>query len=197
MVSLNVAWAERAIVAIPQNDPEAKELEAQYPGIHAAMWSASKTELTRQMEADLPNLWSRLENVYMAELTESEIGALTHFYRTPTGQRMIKGLYENVDLTDAVATMAGTADDAKVERAVDEASEAARRKTVAQLQANPADLQALVAVVSVDRMKSVGAKVQQAMSDWFNADDSEGQKKIEAIMTAAAERYIKDREARE
>jgi len=35
------------------------------------------------------------------------------------------------------------------------------------------------------------------MSDWFNADDSEGQKKIEAIMTAAAERYIKDREARE
>ena len=188
MVPLNMTWGERAVVAVPLQNEDAKALEAAYPGIHAAMWLAAKAEMQRQIEADLPRLWARMERVYLAELTPNQIDGVLRFFQTPTGQRMIAGMYSNIDLNGAIETM--TPDGGISESALDKASEQARRKAVAGLYPDPEDLAILSTAVSIDRMRQVGARIQQTTSEWFNEENAEDEKKIEDLMTNAAEKFV-------
>jgi len=196
MVPLNMTWGERAVIALPEQDGDSKTLETAYPGIHRAIWTAAAPELKRQLEADLPQLWARLETLFVAELSEKEINGLLRFYRTPTGQRMIEGIYGNVDLTGAIASMSKSADGEMSEESISLASELAKRKTISGLDLDAADMRLLLATMPLDRLRATGAKVQKATSEWVNTEDPKDQEKINALMADAAERFVQEHESR-
>ena len=177
------------MLALPQNNPKSKSLEEDYPGIHQAMWNAAEPELRRQMEVNLPKLWASLEDMYVQQLTNSQLVGLLKFYRTPTGQRLIRGLYGNLALSGAVDSIGRAPKEAIDPAILDKASAAARKKTVSQINPDPADIRILQSAISVDKMRAVGAKVQQLTFEWSTAIDADDDKRTKDLMQKAALEY--------
>ena len=193
MIPLNMKWAEKSIEDLPKLDAEAGEFEREYPGVHQAMWLAAKDELRAQLESGLPDLWTRLEQLYLAEMTEPEIRALIAFYKTPTGKRLIEGMYGNSDLQPVIESMATSEDGSISEQSVRAATEEAKRKTVTAANIDPKDIMPLVGAMPLAKMRAVGEKVQQVTLEWVNKEDPEQQERINKLMLEAAERFTESK----
>lgn len=190
LLQLNLHWAERAILDMPTHSEDSSVLESEFPGIHRAMWSAAEPELRRQVEADIPNLWGRLAEVY-GNLTHTELQGLVRFFRTPTGQRVITGLYGNLDLAPAIPAIVSD-DEGRVDEALDAAEQAATRKTVEQLKPDESDIQILMTAITVEKLQALGVQAKAATDAWFKDEDPDQQAKIDALVAGAAERYMED-----
>jgi len=193
MIPLNMKWAEKSIEDLPKLDAEAGEFEREFPGVHQAMWLAAKNELRAQLDSGLPDLWARLEQLYLAEMTETEIRALIAFYKTPTGKRLIEGMYGNSDLQPVIESMAASEDGSISEQSVRAATEEAKRKTVTAANIDPKDIMPLVGAMPLAKMRAVGEKVQQVTLEWVNKEDPEQQERINKLMLEAAERFTESK----
>lgn len=191
MIPLNMKWAEKSIEELPKLNEDSGALEAEFPGIHNAMWMAAKDEMRSQLEVDLPRLWSRLEQLYLTEMTEQEIRGLISFYATPTGQRLIAAMYGDSDLQPMIKSVATSEDGSVSEQAFQAVTEDAKQKALANADIDPQDLVPLMSAMPLAKMRAVGEKVQQTTREWVNEDNPEQQERINKLMVDAAERFVK------
>ena len=194
MVSLNMKWAEKGIEELPKLNAEAGEFEREFPGVHGAMWHAVKDELRAQLEADLPDLWNRLQQLYLANMSEPEIRALIGFYATPTGKRLIQGMYGNSDLQPMIQSMASSEDGSISEQSFRTVNDEAKRKTIADANIDPKDILPLMTAMPLPKLRAVGEKVQRVTMEWVNETDPEQQERINKLMADAAESFVESRE---
>jgi hypothetical protein len=190
-IALEIDQARKAILALPTIDEDAKQLEGQYPGIYAAMWVAVEPEMRRSTEADYPSYWAALERMYVARLSEQEAQAVLAFFRSPTGQKLLRGMYAAMDsgpmLEDMIKSDSATIDAKQMQTAV----EAAKAKAVGQL--GPEDetsLMALVGSIDLEKFRALGAETQKITLEWVNKADPEGEEKLSRIMQDAMEKYM-------
>lgn len=191
MLPLEIEQARKMILALPTLDEDAKQLEEEYPGLYAAVWTAVEPEMRRQTEADYPSFWTMLEDLYIRRLTEQEAQAVLAFFKSPTGQKLTRSMYGSVDATPWLAEMvksdSSTVSEAQMQKVID----AAKAKAVQQIgPEDEANLTALAAKISLEDFRSLGAETQKLTLDWVNREDPEGEEKIAKIMEAAMERYM-------
>lgn len=190
-IALEVDHARKAILALPTIDEDARELEAEFPGIYAAMWAAIEPEVRRSTEAEYPSYWAALENMYLARLSEQEAQAVLTFFRSATGQKLLRGMYGAMDtgpmLAEMVKTDSATIDAKQMQSAVD----AAKAKAVGQLgPEDEASLLTLVASMDLGKFRALGSETQRITLDWVNKEDPEGEEKLGKLMQDAMAKYM-------
>ena len=190
-IALEIDHARKAILALPTIDEDAKQLEGEFPGIYAAMWAAIEPEVRRSTEADYPSYWAALENMYLARLSEQEAQAVLTFFRSATGQKLLRGMYGAMDtgpmLAEMVKTDSATIDAKQMLSAVD----AAKAKAVGQLgPEDEASLLELVGTMDLGKFRALGAETQKITLDWVNKEDLEGEEKLGEMMREAMEKYM-------
>jgi hypothetical protein len=191
MLPLEIEQARKMILALPTMDEDAKQLEQEYPGLYAAVWTAVEPEMRRQTEADYPSFWTMLEDLYIRRLTEQEAQAVLAFFKSPTGQKLMRSMYGSLDATPWLAEMVKSESSTVSAEQMQGAINAAKAKAVQQI--GPEDepnLSALAAKISLEEFRSLGAETQKLTLDWVNKEDPEGEEKIAKIMEAAMERYM-------
>jgi hypothetical protein len=190
-IALEVDHARKAILALPTIDEDARQLEAEFPGIYAAMWAAIEPEVRRSTEVDYPSYWAALENMYLARLSEQEAQAVLAFFRSATGQKLLRGMYGAMDtgpmLAEMVKSDSATIDAKQMQSAVD----AAKAKAVGQLgPEDEASLLTLVASMDLGKFRALGAETQKITLDWVNKEDPEGEEKLGKLMQDAMAKYM-------
>ena len=190
MIPYELEQAHRAIVGLPQIDEDAKALESEYPGIWAAVWTAIEPEMHQWVEADYPGFWAALEQMYMARLTEPEAQALLTFYRSPTGQKLIRGMIENFDAMPMVKDVVASPSEAVTAESMNRATDAARSKAVATIgREDTGELLILMGHIDMAKFRAIGAETQQITLDWVNKPNPEGDKRLQRLMEDAIQRY--------
>jgi hypothetical protein len=190
-IAAEIDQARKAILSLPTLDDDARQLEGQYPGIYAAMWAAIEPEIRRSTEADYPAYWAALEQMYLARLTEQEAQAVLTFFRSATGQKLLRGMYAAMDAGPMVGEMiksdSATVDARQMQAAVD----AAKAKAVGQLgPEDEASLKTLVASIDLAKFRALGVETQKITLDWVNKPDPGGEEKLGKMMQDAMEDYM-------
>lgn len=189
---LQVAVARQGIVAAFAQEIGA-DWQARYPGLLEAIWKDVEPELRRQSAKSRPVLMQRLAALYSARLTESEIRVLDRFYRSPTGQKMIRVMYEEADYTPILDDMLADENARVSTQALRRTHESGKARMLAQLTAeDEAALVRLGRSLPLAKMTSVGAEVQRTTASWINEPDPEGEERIAKVMEAAAARYMEE-----
>jgi hypothetical protein len=183
--------ARKAIIALPTMDEDAKALEQEYPGLYAALWAAVEPEMRRSTEADYPSFWAALEQLYLARLTEAEAQAVMTFFKSPTGQKLLRATYGSIDATPVVAEMVKTENYALDEKQMKSVMDAAKAAAVKQIGAeDQADLWILMASIDLKKFQALGAETQKVTLEWVNKQDPEGDARIGTIMEEAMKQYM-------
>jgi hypothetical protein len=191
LLPVEIEQARKALLSLPTLDPDAKELESEYPGIWAAVWTASEPELRRSVEAGYPKLWSSLEQLYRARLTEDEADAILTFYRSDTGQRMLQGMVESLDGASVFAEVVKSPDSPMTPEQMRTMTEAAGAGAAKRLKSGDSvQFLQLMHYVDLDKFKLLGAETQKVTLDWVNAEDPEGDARLQAIMEEAMQDYM-------
>lgn len=191
MIPREMDVARKAILTLPTLDSDAKQLEQDYPGIWAAVWTASEPEMLRSVTADFPKFWGSLEQLYRSRLAESEAQAILTFYRSDTGQRLLRGMVDNFDATPLIADAAKSPTSTVSAEQMKVASEAAKAAALKRLQpGDTLEFLALMHFVELDKFKAIGAETQKLTLEWVNREDPEGDEKLQKIMQAAMKDYI-------
>ena len=194
MVPVELEQARKAILLLPQLDTGAKDLETEYPGIWAAIWTAVEPEMRRSVQADYPKFWASLERLYTSRLTEEEGEAILAFYRSPTGQKLIHGLVQgvqNIDTTpilkDVVESPSGTV---SAEHFGDwgNAARAAAIKDIGP--ESLGDLLILMHSINLEKFKALGMETRKLTLSWVNDRDPEAEQRLKKLMQNAMEDYM-------
>lgn len=190
-VATEIEQARKAILALPTVDEDAKQLEQEYPGLYAALWAAVEPEVRQSSAAGYPGYWAELEKMYIARLTESEAQAVLTFFKSPTGQKLVRNMYGNVDAAPLMAEMAKSDDYAVNEKRMKALVDSAKAKTVKEIGAeDQADLWILMTSIDLKKFQALGAETQKVTLEWVNRPDPEGEERIGKIMEEAMQRYM-------
>ena len=197
MIPLEIDVGRKALLALPSMNEDAKTLETEYPGIWEAVWKAIEPQIRQYVEEDFPRFWSKLENLYSSRLTEREAQAILFFYRSPTGQKMLRTMLTGVDPAPLIAGIANSEDSTISAEQMRSATDTARLRVLQSL--GPADqeqLKALMGSISLDKFRSIGAETQRLTLEWVNEDDPAFDAKVDPLVEAAMEKYIAERSRR-
>ena len=167
--------------------------QTQYPGLLEAIWKDTEPEVRRLSARSRPMLMQRLAALYTARLTESEMNILAAFYRSPTGQKMIRVMDEQADYSPMLNDMLAHDKGEVSAQALRSTHESGKARLIEQL--SEADKTALVELarrLPIAKMRAVGAEVQRLTVEWINEPDPETEARLERVMAAAAERYYEE-----
>lgn len=197
-VAAELEQARKAILVLPTVDEDAKQLEQEFPGIYAAMWTAVEPEMRRSIEADYPAFWAALEEMYLGRLTENEAHAVMIFFNSPTGQKLLRNSYSSFDAAPIVAEMAKSDNYTMTEKQMQSATDAAKKKAVADIgPEDQADLWILMKSIDLKKFQSLGAETQKVTLAWVNKEDPEADARLGKVMEEAMEQYIADHPSKE
>lgn len=93
-----------------QNNPEDAAIYDRNPGLLDAIVAAGKPIVRRHVEAAVPVHQRKFAEFYARKFSPAEIEQLLAFYSTPTGKKVIEGMYAGADL-GKIAEAVGTKDD--------------------------------------------------------------------------------------
>jgi hypothetical protein len=190
-IALEIDQARKAILSLPAIDEDAKQLESEFPGLYAAMWAAVEPEMRRSSEADFPSYWSALEKMYGARLTEQEAQAVLTFFRSPTGQKLLRGMYAAMDTGPMFEQMIKSDSSTVGAKQMQTAVDAAKAKAVQQMgPEDEATLMALVASIDLEKFRALGAETQKITLEWVNKEDPEGEERLSKMMREAMGNYM-------
>lgn len=191
MVPAEVGQSRKVILALPTLDETARELEAEFPGIYAALWAEIEPAMRRHLEAGLPSYWTALEQLYVSRLTENEAQAVMRFFQSPTGQKLIRTMYVNVDATPMFADMTKNDNYSVDEKQMKAMTDAAKAKAVKEVgPEDEGDLWILMASIKLDKFQALGAETQKLTLDWVNNEDAEGDAELGKLMEETMKRYM-------
>lgn len=83
-------------------NPDIAAMEKQYPGIIAAMLDAMRPLFAAHMAREMPRQWPVIGRIYAERMSVAELQATLAFYRSATGQRVIRLMSEESDFSVAI-----------------------------------------------------------------------------------------------
>jgi hypothetical protein len=191
LLPLELEQARKAILALPTLDEDAKQLEQEYPGLYAALWTAVEPQMKHSTEAAYPSYWAALERLYAGSLTETEAHAVLTFFQSATGQKLIRNMYGSFDGGPMFADMAKSGDYTIGEKQMKTVIDAAKSKAVQQIgPEDEADLWILMASIDLKKFQTLGAETQKVTLAWLNEEEPEDEAKIGKIMEEAMQQYM-------
>lgn len=137
LLQANIAGWEAAIKQSMSLDPSFKELEEEYPGIGNAGVDAARPMARDYCAQFVKRAMERKAQIFAARLSPSEVTEATRFFETPTGRKLVRQMFANIDVTDMAQDLATqavrTGNTALSAEAVTAAERTAAEKTVGQI----------------------------------------------------------------
>lgn len=171
--------------------PDFVELEAAYPGISAALVEGMAPLMLKDTLARMPDLWKRIGSIYAAAFSEAELHALTDFYRSPAGVRLLDAMRRNSDVSKAVANALNNPDSPIRAEDLQASQDAALSATQAEL--TPAELEDIGKFEASPlgaKLLEVAPRAQQAATAWSNESTPELDAKLDKAMQRILSSYI-------
>lgn len=81
-----------------KQDTMIAEYERRYPGFAEELNRRVAPMLAKVIEQSAPSLWARMSDVYVAEMTDDELVRVGAFFASPTGRKLMRTTYENLDV---------------------------------------------------------------------------------------------------
>jgi hypothetical protein len=97
VVEMTVNALEFGFNAELERDQETAELFAEYPGLDRAILDAIRPVILKHVLADLPMLVRSTAQFYAERFSSAEIDGLVEFYGSPTGSKLIAGMFLGAD----------------------------------------------------------------------------------------------------
>jgi hypothetical protein len=157
------------------------EIEKKYPGFTEEMIKRGSPAMAREIERVGPDLWRRMADIYVVELTDDELARYIAFYSSPTGGKLMRLINENADIDPLLKDLKQTG-----EMLVNAHEQAVDKAAAASIGAMSAD--ELIAVLRFNAENKatnerVAPKVMLAVSEWQKQlDDGPISKEMGEIM---------------
>lgn len=84
------------------NDPDAAAMFEEHPALLEAIFDGASPLVRRHIVASVPDLQQRAAKFYAERFTPSEIEQLIGFYESPTGAKLVAGMYAGIDMSRVV-----------------------------------------------------------------------------------------------
>ncbi|HKX92685.1 MAG TPA: DUF2059 domain-containing protein [Sphingomicrobium sp.] len=189
-----VAIAERMVdtdmAAAFRANPDFQALEIDYPGVTDAVLKEMKPVLIRYTRAELPTYYDRVATLIASRLDAAEIADLTQFYQTPLGQKLRRGMQDNVTVKAMLTEVTTEPDKPTSYSAVDADHRAAT--DAAKKLIDKGDEPALIAFAKKPyfaRLAAMGPAMRKLEQDFMNEPAPEFEAEIEAIVKATFARF--------
>lgn len=173
-----------------RNNEDFQVLETKHPGFTDAVLEQFKVALARYTKESLPGYYDRIATLLASHLRADEIDDLAAFYRTPTGQKLLRGVAENVTVDAVLAEVAADPDKPTSLSAV-----AADHKAMAEAAkklVDKSDEPALIALAKkpyFGRVQAIIPEMRKLERDFMNEPAPEFEKDIERIVTDTLARF--------
>jgi hypothetical protein len=157
------------------------EIEKKYPGFTEELIKRGSPAMAREIGRVGPDLWRRMADIYVAELTDDELARYIAFYSSPTGGKLMRLINENADVDPLIKDLEQTG-----EMSVNEHEHVVDKAAAASIGALSAD--ELIAVLRFNAENKatnerVAPKVMLAVSEWQKqVDDGPISKEIGEMM---------------
>ena len=172
-------------------EPSLKQMEAEHPGLVAAMWAAARPILAETVIRSIPELWSGLAGVYVRHFTPDQLDNTTAFFRSPTGRKFVVEMNRNADIRpmirDAARPGDGRIGKGSYMQTVNSAAEAA---AAAMSPAEAREFERFMVTPAGKALAGAGSDVTRVILAWTNRSDPDTEARVQAAMTGAAETFI-------
>jgi hypothetical protein len=166
-------------------------MERESPGLIKAVVDATAPLITESTVRQLPLLWSRLVPIFMRTFTAEELRALTDFYTSSSGARLLKTMAESADFSQALVKTIASGGSTITAQDVQAAAQAGGVGMARS--ASPEDLAVLQAFATSTagmKMRAIAEEVRATSVAWGNepdpALDAQIEKTVEAVVTKFA-----------
>ena len=102
MLDLSMRAFDAGFANGAKNDATAAALFAENPGLMDVMLAAAHPVVRKHMLLGIPAMQKRFAEFYGKSFSDVEMDALLGFYRSPTGKKLIAGMYAGADLASLV-----------------------------------------------------------------------------------------------
>ena len=178
-----LAAVKASFLQMLTSDPDAAALEADYPGIYAAVWDAMEPLMRESIDADTPKLWDKLARLYSERLSPTEIAALHRFYSSPTGRKMVQTVNEKANIAPLIEAMANSPDAEISAEVFRKAQAPGRAAAAADVTAEGEEaLKELARSVPLPKLYRVGLEVQRITLAWMNEPDPELDARVDKVI---------------
>ena len=197
LLRANLSGWETAIRQTMALDPSFRKLEAEYPGIGDAGVDAARPLARDYCAQFVRRAMEKKAEMFAAGLSPAELAEVIRFYQTPLGRKVVRQMFENVNVTamaeDLARQAARTGDDTLSAAAVTQAERAAAQKTVGQISADEQlALMRFGQTPVAKKFAAVRAQSEQAILAMVNDPDpswiAQQQQAVVSAMTAFANR---------
>lgn len=183
--------ADRYFVASMVKNPDIAPMEKDYPGIMEVMYRAARPFLVEAERRNAKLAQDKLTALYLKELSVEDMGTLHRFFSSPTGQKIVRGMFDPAGIqhtTEAVA--ANPEADIKAETLIEGQAQAVGRMVAGMTPEDEKVAAALLRTPAGRNWHAMTPKVQAMMVELVNTDYPDIQAQVNAAMEAAANRVM-------
>lgn len=189
-VDMAVRLVDTQLGPMFRNNDDFKALEGKHPGYTDAVLAEFKVALARYTRESLPGYYDRVASLIASHLDAAEIDDLAAFYRTPTGQKLLRGVSENMTAESVLAEVEADPDRPTSLSAVTKDHKAAA-EAAAKL-VDKTDEAALIALAQKPyfaRAQAIIPKMRKLEQDFMNEPAPEFENDIERIVKDTIARF--------
>ncbi|HET9336423.1 MAG TPA: DUF2059 domain-containing protein [Sphingomicrobium sp.] len=150
---------------------ELASYEKRFPGFIDTLIERSTPIINKEIERSAPDLWQRMSDIYVADLTDAELQRMIAFFSSLTGKKLMKLTYENMNVEPLVNDMK-KGDEVTVQANID-ATLAAGASTVAALSSSELAEVARFNLENASVIQKTGPRIMAAVTEWQNGLNSE------------------------
>ena len=167
-------------------------MEAETPGLLAAILDAMIPVLHRSIEHQLPGYHRGIAAIYARHMTIAELGDAHRFFSSPSGQSLVTKVNDNTSFS-TIIDRALVDPDAPVRRAdIDKTKNDAAQRTVDSLTGAElaATAQGLIGKSWVTRLPAVRSDVSAFDEKFYNASDPALDKELDGVLERAMTAFL-------
>ena len=194
-VELAVATAtegsDRYFVQAMLKNADIAALEKQHPGILEIMYKAARPFMIEAERRNAVKAQEMLTALYLKELAAEDLPTLHRFFASPTGQKVIRGMFNPKSIQHtAEAIAADPTGDVKAETLLVGQAQAVGRMAAGLTAEDEKVAAELLKTPTGARWHTLTPKVHAMMLDIVNADHPDLQVQVDAAMEAAATAFM-------
>ena len=173
-----------------RSNDDFKAVESKHPGYTDAVLAQFKVVIARYTRESLPDYYDRVATLIASHLNAAEIDDLTAFYRAPTGQKLLRGVSENMTVESVLAEV-----EADPDRATSLSAVTKDHKTAAEAAAklvDKSDEAALIAFAQKPyfaRAQAIIPKMRKLEQDFMNEPAPKFEEDVARIVTETLDRF--------
>lgn len=162
-----------------------------HPGLDKAIIAAAKPIMEADLRKDLPAIRQRYGRFYQAHLQPVEIRQLLAFYRSPTGAKVIAGMFAGLDLQSIAANVAQNEGTEVRPSDLSDALKATTRRILPAFDdSDRAALLTFMGTSAFRRLQQVNPKIMALHAEIANESDPELDTALDEAMEKAIEDFI-------